>query len=165
MLRAMQSGWFSSDLTVFDTSGMPVARVVQANWREAATLEVGEGRYEAHSKGWRSKEFILEAEDGRVVIVAEKPSAWSNRFVFEQGGKRYDLEKESVWGGTFVIRREGVGLVGSVRSKGVFKREWMVDLPEEVPLEVRVFVVWLVVLLYRRASSYAGAGGAVGAAG
>ena len=165
MLRAVQGGWFSGDLIVFDRTGTPVARVEQANWREAAKFQVGERHYEAHPKGWRGKEFVLEAEDARVLTVAEKTSAWSNRFVFEHGGNRYELEKESVWGGTFLIRREGVGRVGSVRSEGVFKREWMVDLAEEMPLEVRVFIMWLVILLWRRAASYAGAGGAAGGAG
>jgi hypothetical protein len=42
-----------------------------------------------------------------VVMVAEQPSAWKDRFVFEHGGNRYELEKETVWKSTFVIRREG----------------------------------------------------------
>ena len=60
MLRAVPDGWFSYDFTVFDRSGTPVAQVDLANWRETAKLEVRGTRYEAHRKGWRSKEFILE---------------------------------------------------------------------------------------------------------
>jgi hypothetical protein len=166
MLRAVPDGWFSYDFTVFDRTGTPVARVDLSNWRESARLEVGGTPYEAHRrKGWASKEFVLEKEDGRVVAVAEKPSAWKDRFVFEHGGKRYELEKESFWGSAFVIRREGVGPVGTVRSKGLFKREWRVELPEELPSEVRVFVVWLVVLLWKRAASTAASGGGAGAGG
>jgi hypothetical protein len=56
--------------TVFDRS--PAARADLANWRETAKPEVGGTRYEAHRKGWRSKESVLEKEDGRV--VADKPS-------------------------------------------------------------------------------------------
>lgn len=166
MLRAVPDGWFSYNFTVFDRSGTPVARADLSNWRETAKLEVGGTRYEAHHKGWGSKQFVLENEDGRVIAVAEKPSAWKDRFVFEHGGNRYELEKESVWGSAFVIRREGVGPVGSVRSKGVFKREWTVELPEELLLEVRVFIVWLMVLLWKRAASgTAATAGAVGACG
>ena len=164
MLRVMPEGWFSYNFTVFDRGGTPVARVDLSNWREAAKLEVGGERYEAHRKGWRSKEFVLEKEDGQVVAMAEQPSAWKGQFVFEHGGNRYELEKETVWKGTFVIRREGVGHVGSVRSEGVFKREWIAELPEELPLEAKVFIVWLVVLLWKRAASAAAAGGAAGAA-
>jgi hypothetical protein len=157
MLRAVPDGWFSYDFTVFDRTGTPVARADLSNWRETAKLEVGGTRYEAYRRGWASKEFILESKDGRVVAVAEKPSTWSGRFVFEHGGNRYELKQESVWRSAFVLLRDGVGLVGSVRRKGYFNREWTVDLPEELPLEVRVFVVWLVVLLWKRADSAAAA--------
>ena len=165
MLRAVPDGWFSYDFTVFDRSGTSVAQVDLANWRETAKLEVRGTRYEAHRKGWRSKEFILEREDGRVVAVAEKPSAWKDRFVFEHGGNRYELKKESAWRSAIVLSRNGVGLVGSVRRRSFFNREWTVDVPEELPLEVRVFVVWLVVILWKREDSAAAAGAASTAGG
>ena len=153
----------SPNFIVFDRGGTPVARADLSNWRETAKLEVGETRYEAHSKGRAGKEFVLEKEDGWVVAVTQKPSVWRNRFVFEHAGNRYELKKESTWGSAFVLWRDGVGSVGSVRSKGFFKREWIVELPEELPLEVRVFIVWLMALLWKRAASAAAAGG--GAAG
>ena len=147
MLRAVPDGWFSYDFTVFDRSGTPVARADLSSWRETVKLEVGGTRYEAHRKGWTSKEFVLEREDGWVVAVAGKPSVWRDRFVFEHGGNRYELEKELAWRSTFVLSHDGIGLGGSIRRKGFFNREWIVDLPEELPLEVRVFVVWLAVVL------------------
>lgn len=166
MLRAVPDGWFSYDFTVFDRSGTPVARADLANLRETAKLEVGGTRYEAHREGWASKEFVLETQDGRVVAVAEKPSAWKERLVFEHGGNRYELKKESAWRSAFVISREGVGLVGSIRRRGFFNREWTVDVPEELPLEVRVFIVWLAVILWKRAdSSAAAAAGTAGVGG
>jgi hypothetical protein len=62
-------------------------------------------------------------------------------------------------------RGEGVGPVGSVRKKGLFKREWTAELSEELPLEARVFIVLLVFFLWKRAASAAAAGGAAGVAG
>ncbi len=70
------------------------------------------------------------------------------------------MKKESAWRSAFVLSRNGVGLVGSVRRKGLFERERTVDLPEELPLEVRVFAVWLVVVLWKREVSTAPAAGA-----
>jgi hypothetical protein len=166
MLHAVQDGWSSYNFTVFDRSGMPVARAELSKWRETAKLEVAGGRFEAHSKGRTRKEFVLEKDDGQVVTGIEKPSIWRNRFVFEYGYNCYEIRKESAWGNAFVLYRNGVGLVGSIRSKGLFKREWIVDLPEELPLEVKVFIVWLMAILWKRSvSSAAGAGAAVGAGG
>ena len=166
MLRAVPDSWFSYDFTVFDRSGTPIARADLSNWREIAKIAVGEARYEAHRKGWASKEFVLEKDDGRVVVAAQKPSGWRNRFVFEHDGNRYELKKESAGGNTFVLARDGIGLVGSVKPEGFFKREWIVDLVEEVPLEVRAFIMWLVIILWKRAeTAAAAAGGAAGAGG
>jgi hypothetical protein len=163
MLRAVPDGWFSYDFTVFDRGETPVARADLANWRETAKLEVGGTHYEAHRKGWANGEFVLETEDGRVVAVAEKPSAWKDRFVFEHGGNRYELKKESAWRSAFVLSCDGVGLVGSIRQKGFFNRELTVDVPEELPLEVRVFIVWLVIILWKREASSAAATPGAGA--
>jgi hypothetical protein len=166
MLRAVPDGWFSYDFTVFDRSGTPVARAELSNWRESAKLEVEGTRYKAHrKKGWVSRELVLEKEDGLVVAAAKKPSAWKDHFVFEHGGNRYELKKESVWRSAFVLLRDGASLVGSVRRKGFFKGEWTVDVPEELPLEVRVFVVWLVVLLWKREDSSAAAAASTAGAG
>ena len=41
-------------------------------------------------------------------------------------------------------------MVGSLAAKGVFSRGMNVDLPETLPLAVRVFVVWLTVVLWKR---------------
>jgi hypothetical protein len=97
-----------------------------------------------------------------VIAVAERPSAWKDRFVFEHGGNRYELKKESAWRSGFILSRDGVGLVGFVRWRGFFNREWTVDVPEELPLEVRVFVVWLVIILWKREDSAAGAASTAG---
>jgi hypothetical protein len=163
MLKATPQGWFSYDFTVYDRTGNPVAEVDMANWRESAEIGVGQKRYRAHREGWRSKEFILEDEDSAVVAVAQKPSAWRGTLVFEHAGNRYELKKESAFKSAFVIVREGVGQVGSARRKGVLKPEYFLDIPEDLPLEVRVFVAWLCVLLWKREDeAAASSGGAAG---
>jgi hypothetical protein len=162
VLRAVPD--VGSNYTVFDRGGTPLARV--APKLPGAKLEVGGTRYEVRRKGWAGKEFILETEDGRVVAMIEKPSVWRNRFVLEHGGNQYELkwQQQSFWGGAFVLFREGVGPVGSVRSED-FTREWIGELPEELPLEVRVFIVSLRIILWKRAASASAAAGGAAAAG
>jgi hypothetical protein len=162
MLRAVPKGWFSYDFTVLDHAGQPVAQADLSNWRERTKLEIGGTHYEASTQRREAKEFLLEDERGQRVAVVEKvepPSTWKDRFLkssewkdrfpFEHGGNRYELRKESTK--ACVITREGVGSVGSVRLEGGwFSRGWTADLPEELPLEVKVFLVWVVVVLWRR---------------
>lgn len=166
MLKAVPKGWFSYDFDVYEevNPGAPIARADLSNWRENAKLEVGGTRYEATHRSGR-KEFVLTREDGSTVLVAEKPSAWKERFSFEYDHVGYELRKESVWRKTFVLSRDGGGAVGSLQHGGMFKREWTAQLPEELPIEVRVFVMWLTFLMWNRedasaASSAASSGGA-----
>lgn len=164
MLRATPNGWFSYDFTLSDRTGAPVARVDLSNWRETAKIEAGGARFEASHKSMAG-EFFLRDEGGRQVAVAEKPSAWKDRFSFEHGANRYELKKESVWRRTFVLTREGVGKVGQVRPTGWFGRNLVVELPGELPPEIGAFVVWLAVVLRKREDSAAASTGAAGAAG
>lgn len=159
LLRAVPKGWFSYDFAVSDAAGTPAGYADLSNWRERAELDVGGRRYQAHHVSW-DKEFLLTNEDGRTVLVAEKPSAWKERFSFEHDGHGYELGKESVWKSDLVLAREGVGKVGHVLRRGAFKREWEAELPDELPVEVGVFVLWLAVLLARRSDSAAASGGA-----
>jgi hypothetical protein len=154
VLRAVEKSWFSYNFDVFDRTGTRVATADLANWRENAKLEVGGRRYLARHERW-AREFVLEGEDGLTVAVAEKPSGWRDNFSIEHGGTRYELRKESPWRSTFVLSREGVGVVGSIRQKSFFGRETSVDLPEELPVEVRVFILWLATLVRKRADSAA----------
>jgi hypothetical protein len=141
VLRVVPDGWFSSyDFTVFDRVGDPVAHAALANWRENARFEVGGTRYEARHETW-AKEFTLEKEDGQTILSAAKPSAWKDRFAFVHRDNRYELKKESGWSSSYVLARDGVGPIGSVKRKSFFNREMMADLPEELPLETQVFVV------------------------
>jgi hypothetical protein len=165
MLKATPNGWFSNDFTVYDRTCSPVAEMDLANWRESVEIQVGQKRYLAHRQGWRSKEFVLEDSGvgGEVVAVAEKPSGWKNAVLFEHGATRYELKKASTWRSSFVVSREGVGVVGSVERSGMLKkREYLLDVPEELPLEVRVFVSWLALILWQREDSAAASSGSGG---
>jgi hypothetical protein len=139
-LGALLGRWFFPNFTVFGGGETPVARADLSKWLWHGTtkLEIGGTRYEAHIKGRSGKEYISETEYGRVAAVAEKPSVWSNRFVLEHNDNRYEL-KRSFLSRTFVLSREGVDQVGSVR----IRPEMIVDLPEDLPLEMRVFIAWL----------------------
>ncbi len=163
MLRAVRKHWFSYDFDVSDRTGTRIATVDLANWRENAKLEVQGRRYLARHETW-TKEFVLSFEDGQTVAVAKKPSAWNEIFSLEHGGARYELRKDSPWRSSFVLSRKGVGSVGSIGRKSLFGREIIADLPEELPIEVRVFLLWLVTTMRRRADSAAAGAGARGPA-
>lgn len=152
MLEAITKNWYSLDFDVYDRAGAHIGVVDLSNWSEKAELEVGGTSYEATHKS-TSKDFVLSSPDGAQLLVAEKPSAWKERLVFEYGGSRYELKPESSWRRDFILTREGFEQVGSLRPASGSKRGWTAELPEELPAEIKLFVMWLVRLLWQRAQT------------
>ena len=80
-------------------------------------------------------------------------------------GREYRLEKKSVWRRTFVLLARDLGEAGSAREKEIgslvpanaWTRKASVDLPKDWPLPVRVFVIWLAIIMWKREADAAAA--------
>lgn len=168
-LLAVPEGWFSWDFGIYGeeiqeeshSESAPLARVSLSWAKEAGELTIEGVRHRMYREGLASGDFVLERE-GEQIVRADKPSSWSNRFEISYRGRRYELEKESTWRRKFVLVDEGRREVGKIEPEGPFTRRAVVDLPEELSLAVRAYLVWLCVILWKRESS---AGGAVAAGG
>ena len=152
MLEAIPQRWHSNDFDVYDRTGGRVGAVDLSEWSENAKLDVGGASYEMTHES-ASPDFVLSGADGAQILVAKKPSTWKDRLFFEYGGYRYELRPESAWRRDFVLSREGVGEVGSLRAGGGLSGKWTAELPEELSAEVKLFVMWLVMLLWQRAQT------------
>jgi hypothetical protein len=102
--------------------------------------------YRAHREGVMSGAFVLESASG-VLARAEKPSAVRRSVVIEHSGRRYTLRARSA------LRHELLLLddsrqIGFLSPEGTFTRRANVDLPQEWPLPVRIFVMWLASMLW-----------------
>jgi hypothetical protein len=91
-------------------------------------------------------------EKGVVLARATKPSAFRSAFEVRHDGRTYELAKESVWRRRFVIR-SGSAEIGSLAPRRMFGREAVATLPESWPLPLKTFVIWLVVILWKRAAA------------
>ncbi len=125
-----------------------VAHAVDRSWWSArGDLTVQGVAYTARREGMVSGAFLLESAAG-VVARATKPSALLRSFSVEYAGRRYTLRAPSA------LRRElvlfnGSTRLGSVSPEGMFTRRAAVDLPSTLPLAVRVFIVWLTVVIWK----------------
>jgi hypothetical protein len=97
--------------------------------------------------------FILRQGDLELAR-AEKPSAFHRSFDVVHDGRSYTLGAESALRRKFVLKENGEA-VGSVSPLNAFTRKCIVDLPTSIPLPVRVFMIWLVILLWKRDSDTA----------
>jgi len=150
MLRAIPKGWFSSVYKVLDNN-THVATLDPSYFREAAELTIKGSTYSLYREGLMSGAFILKTGDS-ILARALKPSALYRSFQVEQAGKQYTLEAEAVLSKRFVLSEGGVR-VGAVYPERALTRKTVVDFPEEIPLAVRVFMFWLVMILWNRSDS------------
>ena len=119
-------------------------------WRERGEITGGGERAGFRRDGGRR--FALDGGAGELA-VAEKPSIWSGRWVLHAGGVSYELAKRS-WLSRGYELRHGSKVVGSIEPKGVFSStKAAVDLPAGFPPLVQVFVIAVVITLWRRDSS------------
>lgn len=149
MLTAVPKHWFSWDFTVTEGS-QTVAEIDISWWREKGALTVQGVDYRVYREGMMSGDFILESA-GSTLARAQKPSAFHRSFAIDHEGRRYILRAESVFRRTFLLL-DGDRKIGSLSPEGIFTRRTKVDLPPALPLAVRVFVIWLTVILWKRES-------------
>lgn len=148
MLRIEPERWWSEFYRVRE-DGRYVTKVNIRWTREAGAFQLGSDRFEVGREGWASGKFFV-ARDGTRIASARKPSAWSRRFEVRAAGRSYELAPRFVLSRTFDLKRAGLA-VGSIRPDAWWSRKATAHLPEDLPLEVRVFLVWLVLLMWKRA--------------
>ncbi len=88
-------------------------------------------------------------EDGPVLAQGDKKSPLSRKFSLEVGSDDYELAPTSAFSSSFVLLQGGK-TVGRIRREGIFSRRMKADLPETLPVAVRVFILWLVLMMLRR---------------
>jgi hypothetical protein len=150
MLHIVPTNWYSWDFSVTDES-RAVGDVTLSNWREKGALTVGDTTYSVYREGPMSGAFILE-HAGSVLAQAEKPSIFRRDFVIHHAGREYTLCRESWLRRTFVLL-DGSRQVGFLAPKSAFTRKAAASLPHDLPLPVRMFIVWLTMISWRRDQS------------
>ena len=143
--------WFSWDFTLLQGT-QQVASVEMSAWREKAEFRVQDRTYRIYREGLIG-DFVLETA-GTVAARATKPSLFRREFLIGEDGRRYTLKAKSSLGRGFVLS-DGGREIGSLNRESVFSHRAAVNLPEDLSLPLKVFIVWLVMILWKRAASAA----------
>jgi hypothetical protein len=129
-------------------SGVPVGEIVGRRMGGGATITIGGKSYAVAREGVMSGAYYLEA-DGNRIARAERTSAFKGSFTLQAGGRTYLLSPASVFGRAFVLTENAVK-VGSIARNGFFSRMSTAELPDDLALEVRAFLIWLVIAMWQR---------------
>lgn len=150
MLRSRQRGFFRHSYEVSE-DGRPVATLTGTR-REGCVFEVEGREYRVIRKGYRS--FLLSGPDGDVARVERTAGrTWT---IGSMAGP-LELVRTSMWRENWELRRFGEA-VGTLRKDGEFKRTSTADLSEDLPLPIRLFVLYVVERLWERSRAAASAG-------
>jgi len=134
--------------------GAEIGQIDCGGVRQPATLTVGGASYNPVSEGVLRTKFHLDADGARIADV-ELAGTFSRRFIVHAGVKTCTLKVASWFGRSFVLTENEVE-VGRIARTGFFTARCWAELPDDLPLSVQAFLIWLVLITWRRQAVTAG---------
>ncbi|MBC8290849.1 MAG: hypothetical protein H8E37_11085 [Planctomycetes bacterium] len=155
MLKAVPIGWCSWSFRVEGEAGH-CAHIDMAWVRESAEVDIDGQRYRVRKSAAIGGSFEL-TRDGHVVATASK-RMMVRAFDVRVGERHFELSALSIFGRAFGLfeNEQQTGIMSPVSMWG---RSAEVHFPDDISRDVQVFLIWLVLILWRRAASSAAAAG------
>lgn len=154
MLTLVPKSWFSWDFKVLH-DGEEVALIDRHSFRESASYSLGDQIYDVRRTSVVQGTFVLE-RSGEVIAAARKASSFRRTFEITTATDEYRLKAATAFGRTFELWH-GSDVVGTVRPTSMLGRRTTADLPATLPPEFQLFIVFLVLVLWKRAATAAAA--------
>ena len=157
MLHARAQGFLGRTYLLLQED-REVARIELGFFKEEGALVIGDVQRRLGRKKKRGipETFMLEKDDGTIVVQATKPNYWKSQFLITYGEMEFELAKVSVWKPKFALSWNGeeAGTIYPTRWFSV--RDVNIELPDVLPLEIQAFVLWLAIVQWMRDSASAG---------
>ena len=149
VLTLAPRNWFTWNFSLLDGERL-LADIHFSSWRERGVLTVEGVDYSVYRESMLG-DFLLERA-GSMVARAEKPSAFVRSFIIKYKERSYTLQAESSFRRAFVLL-DGAREIGSIAPESVWTRTAVVTLPDDWPLPLKSFAIWLTLLRWRRESN------------
>jgi hypothetical protein len=153
MLEITPNGIWSWDYSISDDEGF-ITQIDSRTFREACEFALGQDTYTIRRDGLMSGMFRLRSGED-LVASAEKPSAFHRRFIITSADESsYELIAESAFGRRFLVNDDS-GPAGYIEPLGIFTRKARAELEPAIPDPIRIFMIWLTLMMWRRATNTA----------
>jgi hypothetical protein len=149
VLTLMPRGWFSWNFSVLDGE-RALADVYLSSWRDRGRLTIDNVEYLV-SREMLLGDFLLQ-QSGSVLARAKKPSAFRRSFIIRYQERSCTLQARSAFGRAFVLL-DGEKEIGSIVPRNMWTRKSVATLPDDWPLPVKSFAMWLTMVHWKRESS------------
>ncbi|HYF65915.1 MAG TPA: hypothetical protein VD886_24000, partial [Herpetosiphonaceae bacterium] len=147
MLKATNQSWSGTRWQISADDGQPAATLELASIRSAATWSLGGRQFRLFREQGGERALALEA-DGQRLATATRTSLWRRTFIVRAGGDEWTLAMVSAWKGAWELSGPA-GALGRIQPVGVWRRSALIDLPDELPIELRIFLAAIVLLFAR----------------
>ena len=158
MLRVTAKAWNSRDYNVHDESGL-VGKILVGSRFVGHVLTVGDERYGARMRGWIGRRYFMESSDvvvarararldwaGLVEAIGLGLGLFHSTLVLEYSSAKYTLRFRGFWSMTVDLVQENTVVGSVVHTSGFPWSSATADLPSELPVQIRLFVIWLTLL-------------------
>jgi hypothetical protein len=149
VLQFGPKSFFQPRVYSIEREGAPVGEIACAKRWESAAITIGATNYAAAREGRMSGPFYLEANGNRVAD-AEQSRAWKRLFTVRVGARTLTLKTASLFARGFILTERDVP-IGSIAPAGWFGRKSRAELPDDMAPEIQAFLIWLVIVMRRRA--------------
>ena len=147
MLEGVPLGSISDNFQVHE-DGRVITELRVSSWLAKAEFDIRGVRYELDREGFFLGDFVLK-RDGNVLARAARRNALFERFDFRMFDHCYSLRGLSLWNRRFGLF-EGEKQVGTIYPVRAFARHALIDLPADWPAAIRIFVFWLVLVIWNQ---------------
>ena len=148
MLSAAPRGIFSWDF-IISRDGTMIADIDMSWWGERAELKITGQTYAVYRESLLEGTFVLQSGEQ---VLARAQKGFTRTFDVDVAGRHLELKAVSIWTREFGLF-ENDAQIGRIEPAGWLGRKAIIELPEDIPLPVRVFLFWLVLILWRRAAN------------
>jgi hypothetical protein len=128
--------------------GVEIGRIDFGGIRAPTAIVVGGATFHPARDGVLHTTFHLDG-NGTRLATATPAGAAHRRFTVQAGARTFALAVTSWSGRSFTLTENGAA-VGTIGRSGFFTAKCNADLPDDLPLEVRAFLIWLVLITWRR---------------
>jgi hypothetical protein len=126
-----------------------------SSWRERGVVRCDRAEHHVFRESAVRGVFVLDGADRPLRAV--KPSVFRNIFEIEFGSKQYVLSPRSAFRRDRLLYDDGRE-IGFIVAEGPLSRRARIELPEDLPLVLTLFLVWLTLLQWKREADAAAAG-------
>lgn len=142
-MKIIPKAW-SYEFSVTEGTETVAQSVDLSFWRDKGELRIQGYLYKARRN--RSS-YVLESAAG-VLARAERPRRWLRELGIEHSDRRYTLRAKSPFRRQLLLL-EGSTEIGSISPEGLFTRKAEVELPQALPLFMKVFIIWLAMSIWK----------------